>query len=180
MRLYKYFLKNLPPEDDDVEYTLSDQYPLYAFTADKKLAKRFEKERNMDKFIKIVSKVSREKYIEYGETNRNHDLSLYKLATSRKESESGVATLVMTLIEYQCVDPELASVALYDDNFWCSEYHCPPYVYKTKIQKALDFIDYSKIYKIYFNPDENVDADFDVKKIDQYNYFLDKFQDIFL
>lgn len=180
MRLYKYFLKNLPPEEEDVEYTISDQYPLYAFTVDKKLAKRFEKERNMDKFIKIVSKVSREKYIEYGETNRNHDLSLYKLATTHKESESGVATLVMTLIEYQCVDPDVVSVALYDNDFWCSKYHYPPYVYKTKIQKALDFIDYSKIYKIYFNPDENVDSEIEVRKIDQYNYFLDKFKDIFL
>lgn len=179
MHLYRYFLKCSPPENDDFEYSLNDQYPLYGFTCDKKIAKRFEKERNMKKFIRRESNVTKEEYVEYANRNRLNELRLKTLQTSLKESENGQVKIVMSLSEYEACDLELVMVVPYEETFWTGEAHYPPYVYRKSIREALEFIDYVNIYDAYFSEEEN-SGYIDFRGIDLYNYFLELSGDTFL
>ena len=151
---------------------------------DKKLAKRFEKERNMDKFIRIVSDVDKSEYKEFADMNRLQLLKLSKLDTSRRESKSSHVNVVMTYSEYSACDVDLVYVAPYDESFWTGEAHYPPYVYNNKIQRALQFIDYSDIYYAYYPDDipdnSDIEGYVNVRPVDMFNYFLTMYEDTFL
>lgn len=183
MHLYKYYLKKAPP-DEDIVYSVTDQYPLYGFTVEKKIAKRFEEERNMDKFISKVTTVDKEEYVNFANANRMRLMKLRKLNTNEKESKTGVASIVMTDMESQSCETDAMYIALYSEDFWISGSFYPPEVYKNKIQKALDFIDYCILYKMNRGTtvEERMDAasSYSMQRIDEYNYFIDQYIDTFL
>lgn len=171
------------PDEDDGECSISDRYPLYAITGEKELAKRFEQERNMHKFKKIVSKITKEEYVDYTNLNRMRLLKLRTLDTNMKESKTGTVSIVMTENEYQNCDPEMMYIALFNEDFWRGSLY-PPEVYNKKIRKALEFIDYNVLYKVNKGGsiEEQLEAgrEFDMPRIDTYNYFIETYIDTFL
>lgn len=56
-------------------------YPVYAFTNDKRLAKEFMKTRNMDVMRVVTSKMTNEQYVRYCNTFRSSELSENKYLT---------------------------------------------------------------------------------------------------
>jgi hypothetical protein len=82
MKLYKFF--KIPEKNERDDTDIEDKYVLYAITNNKKLAKRFKKERNMNKFIiKVHEDITKEEYSEIcnSSNNRSAVLELHDLLT---------------------------------------------------------------------------------------------------
>ena len=182
MKLYKYY--KIPPSDED-NYSKSmhimDRYPLYAFTNDKKLANRFEKERKKEMFIRTVDKgLSREEYSNFAIDHRGSDLKLQKMVTVRhKNTNRQTVTnirMVLTQNEYICCNEPLMLIT--DESWWDEITHCAlanPYVFKPEIREALRILQYNVSFKL-FNQDINI-MDFIDEEDDDYeapNFIIDE------
>ena len=78
----------------------TDEYILYAYTSSKKLAKKFEKQRKMDYFIKkiinideIPSKIVENKLVEKSLTTKNSDYEILTIDAVLTQSEYSTVTV---------------------------------------------------------------------------------------
>jgi hypothetical protein len=153
MKLFKFY--KIPSEDVDTNgMHITDKYPLYAFTNDKNLAKKFEKERRKDLFIKIVDKgLSREEYAQFAINNRGSDLKIQKLVTSSNKNTNKQVIkkipILLTQNEYvSCNEPMLL---IMDESWWIDVTECVlanPYVFNNEIREALRILQYNVSFKV--------------------------------
>lgn len=192
MYIWRFFKKPQIDRDELPErIAIDDLYPLYAFTVEKSLAKRFMKERDMNKFIVRKSKVTKEEYSEYGMRYRSQLLILMKLQTfmnkyTDEEREDNVEVL-LTQSEYQFSVELFNSIA--DENWWINNQYCCPLIFNQDIIDALKEIDFVLSYKIFSidsNSAERVANFCDIDdysgpdwEIDQLAYFISLFGDSF-
>lgn len=138
----KYYLFYLIERDEN---QIEISRKLYAYTDDKKIAKKFKEERDNNQFHMVTMYPSKEEI---------HDIALeYKdLILSDKglkffNSKTGVSTpgsLVMTREEYLTVHRRASSLILQElpIHTWIS-----PYIFKQKTFEALDTLGYVSFYK---------------------------------
>lgn len=192
MYIWRFFKK---PQIDRGELperiAIDDLYPLYAFTVEKSLAKRFMKERDMNKFIVRKSKVTKEEYSEYGMRNRSQLLILMKLQTfmnkyTDEERQERIEVL-LTQSEYQFSVELFNSIA--DENWWINNQFCCPIIFNQDIINALKEIDFILTYKIFSSDNtlaEQVASFCDIDdysapdwETDQLAYFISLFGHLF-
>lgn len=192
MQVWRFYKKpevDLESIPDSVSIT--DKYPLYAVTCEKKLAKRFMMERDMDKFIvRTDDDAEKEEYSQFANMNRSTVLDIYKLETSNKDNEVITVDVLMTFNEYQYVK-ETMCVPLFDENWW---YTMPnPNLFNKSIKKSLRKLGYIQAFKLYnsgtneygatrtdFLLDEE-DDDFSAPPwmVDELSYFINIFSTLF-
>lgn len=136
---------------------IDDIYPLYAITNNKKYAKRFERERDMNQFLKVITDdVDKTEWEEYGNKNRNSVLEIAKLITrcidkNGKESpvKSMYVEVLITFWEKSTVSDDM-NYTCDDDYFWRKQES--PYLYKNKYVEAFRKLQYIKYYNLYNIP----------------------------
>lgn len=150
---YKYHLFYLIHNDDDVE--------LYAYTDDKKIAKRFKEERDMNKFICKVH------YCNTTDIKRLHDeypsCNLAIADGNTKERSQGSKkikiSLVMTSDEYHSIISEYDSLINVDFQTFA---RYSPLIFKKEIKHALKYIDYYRWYELFEAGESDVGMDYDI------------------
>lgn len=192
MKVWRFYKK--PETDIDKipdSVSIIDKYPLYAITCEKKLAKRFMKERNMDKFIlRTDNDAEKEEYSYFANSHRSTVLELHKLDTVDVNDKVISVEVLMTMNEYQYVE-ETMNVPLFDESWW---YPMPmPNIFNKDIRKALRKLGYTQAYKLYLGTAEygkkplipelinEEDDDYSAPPwmVDQLSYFISIFSDLF-
>lgn len=204
MKVYKFY-KN--PTDNELlsanvdDLTIQDKYPLYAFTDNKEIRERFISERNMDRFIEIITKMSKEEYVDFANRNNGERLDVYSYEHNNKyvSKKSGKLKYSET---YEMIDAKVIST--WSEREWVNSiaddgisdltdyisYHFFPFILKKKYIKALailEFLSYWKLlgpvqmYEEYARDDELGDLDYSPPstQIDQLNLLLHLFGDTF-
>lgn len=146
MKLWKFY--KVPDEDE-----VNKEYPLYAVTNEKDIAKEFKETRNMEKFIVQVSKDEPKNAI------ADFINSNYEMLLKRRDFTTGViakngkfdlrtAKIVCTDYEYVsiCENPEIL-IDIAREEFWYNI--LPPYIFKKKVLEALRVLEYHLWYKLY-------------------------------
>lgn len=151
-KCYRFYL--IPSEkNEEIPDTvkLEDKYPLYAITDKKEYMKRFKKERNMKKFIYICSEVDDEEYADFANMYRSTVLSEKDIQTVfdkyGKNNKIDFVKILMTESEYQ-FSTEEEFIEIFSEQWWIN-YAPHPYIFNTKIQKALSAFQYDVCYKLY-------------------------------
>ena len=137
-------------EDDVITY----KYPLYAITNSKKLAKEFMKDRDMKKFIKVVSKdFDKEEYAEFANSNLNSVLIDYKIITKAhvngKESHCQYVKTNIVITTWERLFIEDQNVPEFDDESWWTFIAPSPYIFKDPYIDALRKTQYLKMHNLY-------------------------------
>lgn len=159
MKLYRFYRNG---KDDKCDMSVYEKYPLYAVTSDKELAKRFEKSRKKDYFIKKVSKVDKDDGIAYLNSHMKSKLDWFTLRTVMfSEKIDHVAMdLLMTEFEYDMIQA-------YHDNLSpvLDHKYVNPYIFNSQIVTALTNIEYLSAFLI-----SDINAAFDGDFEDIANY----------
>ena len=145
IKYWLYFLKN---DDGTI-----DTEP-YAYTDNKDMAKRFEIERNMNKFKKVKRKLTREEinFLAYEfQTGYMEDVDLDVYDKSTMEWHE--IHYVMTGNEKLTVGN--LSLSSFDDLYTCCMYN--PKIFNDKIKNALYIIHYNQIYNKLSGDSDNDD-----------------------
>lgn len=183
MKVWRYYFK--PDENDS-----NKRYDLYAITNDKSLAKQFEKERNMDKFIKRCTNEDRETYADVANDNRASVLNVRSFVTRTVLPNGTIqhtdADILCTDYEYQTIKDgaETASYVTTEDYWWHASKHSYM-AFKNKIINALRLLEYVAHYKLYnLSFDVAIDPDDDDYSapdlwIDEVGVFISTFKDTF-
>lgn len=128
----------------------TDIYPLYAITNNKEYAKRFQEERNMDKFILIKKKDDRESCVDFMNRRRLLVLELHEYRyyphIEDNDPDSNVIKILSTGMEKQRVDSCTDSVMI-DFPIGVS-FSTNPFVFKDKYLSALRTLEYDTLYKL--------------------------------
>lgn len=163
MKIYKFF--KIPDENEKDDIDIERKYILYAITNNKEIAKRFKKDRNMEKFIyKTHSGITKEEYADMCNENRSSVLEYHKLRTVfddyHTKSNSKEVTVLMTNWEYQLVEDVDTIMA---NDIWRNLPY--PLIFNKKYLNALNTLEYINMYKII-----NIDIlPFEIiEKIDEY------------
>ena len=154
-KFYKINSEELPTrhnfsEEEIVEY----KYPLYAITNSKKLAKEFIKDRDMKKFIKIVSTdVDKEEYSEFANKNLNSVLIEYKIITKAhlngKESHCQHVSTTIVITTWERLFIEDQNVPEFDDDSWWTFIAPSPYIFHSQYLNSLRNLQYLKMHNLY-------------------------------
>lgn len=152
MKLYKFYYK---ANQDDICHDIKskhkksrddyikDKYPLYAFTASKKLYKEFKNERNMDNFIILKTDVDKEDYVDYAESHR--DAMIDKAYLPVKDDDGKVHDVAFAITSYEQIvidDMDVEYLFGGPDSF------VPYQIFNKDIIKALKVLEYPFFYKI--------------------------------
>ena len=144
MKVWRFYI--IPEKDSE-----NKRYDLYAITNNKEFAKKFKKERNMDKFIVRCTNESKESYAEFANKNLSCVLDyrafITKTLTENKKQTSTEVKLLSTFYEQQCCDSSIQPIEAIDPSEW--EAAIPYKIYKKKIEEALRVLEYISHYKIY-------------------------------
>ena len=151
MKVYKFFkvsdeyVKDLPGYDS---WDIQSKYPLYAFTNNKSLAKRFEKERKKNLFIKVINNMSREEYANFAMNNRGNDLKIQRLfsVTNKDTKKQKIIQIEVLLTQNEYVNCNEPFSPVYDEGWWgyiLSAFYTDPYVFNKDIRQALRILDYN-------------------------------------
>lgn len=177
MHLWRFFKK--PEINDEKEFDdlpISQKYPLYAITGDKKMAKRFQEERDMNKFIIRKSKVTREEFSEFALQNRQAVLSIQNLLTSNDNNERPGhmnVQVLLTQMEYQiCAEP---NISITDEYWWNTVNIADPLLFNDNIKESLNNLDYINLFMLFNgNIDYYDEKDYEPPNwnIDQLAYFI--------
>lgn len=143
----------------------------------------------MKKFIVMKDEVDKEEYTEYASMNRSSVLELHELLTVKnkyKENQSKInLSMLMTNQEYiMCDDP---TINILDEYWWANT--PDPYVFNKKINKAMEYIDYNLMYRLFHNSTMGETGYVFLDEIDDYcgpswdtdnlNYFIAIYGDTF-
>ena len=162
---YKYHLFYLIHNDDDVE--------LYAYTDDKKIAKRFREERDMNKFIYKVH------YCNNSDIRRLHDeypscnLAIAEGSTKKRGqgSKEMKISLVMTDNEYHSIISEYDSLINLDFQTFA---RYSPLIFKKEIKHALNYIDYYHWYELFEAGESDVGMDYEIDIFEAFMVYYGK------
>lgn len=167
MKLYKFYYKaskNDIVHDIDNKHKKSrddyiqDKYPLYAFTADKKLYKEFKKERNMDSFIILKSDIDREDYAEYAQEHRA--CLIDRAEFSVKDDDGKIQNILFAITDYEqlILDDIDVEYLMGDKSYFVSDK-----IFNKDIRKALKVLEYPFFYATITGNEE------ELEKYDQVN-----------
>lgn len=163
MRLYRYYRKDAITEEEatkrNVRSDIRSRYPLAAVTTDKKIAREFEFERNMDLYFRFSDKIDsddedeQEEIKKFLNRNRGAVLECWELNSSKnnhkKNQKLFSVHLHVTLNEKQEVQE--SSSFMNDPAFWR---RLPDIsVFLKKYKKALNVMEYDNQHKL-FNSDD--------------------------
>lgn len=194
MKVYKFFrisdeyIQNLPGYDS---WNIQSKYPLYAFTNNKSLAKRFEKERKKNLFIKVINNMSREEYANFAMNNRGNDLKIQRLlsVTDKDTKKQKIIQIEVLLTQNEYVNCNEPFSPVYDEGWWgyiLSTFYTDPYVFNEDLRQALRILDYTITYKLHrdsssFDFIEEEDDDYEAPDWlnDELQYFVEMYQDTF-
>jgi len=147
--LYKYF--KVPPEGACDEFEIKDRYPLYAITPDKDLARDFESQRDMTKFVRIKEKFPEDYVMNFINNHVAQELQYRDIAhydrTPNEEGyhESTEYPILTTWTEMDMVDMCVNDAILQDlfDEEMCKS---NPLIFSDKYIKALNLLGYLFFY----------------------------------
>ena len=144
MKVWKFYL--IPEKDNQ-----NKRYDLYAITNNKKYAKRFKEERNMDMFIERCTDEDKSDYIKFINDNRHCALIIKELMTRDVYKNGYIGTkkveVLLTIYEHENCDTENIVIDTMEDGMWNSA--IPYRVYKKKLLNSLRLLDYVSNYKLY-------------------------------
>ena len=83
------------------ERDIKNNICLYAYTTKKKIAKEFEKYRDMNKFIKRVHDVTKEEFDEFESSNIYHRIDIYELLTRSDNEDELVCSIRLPVVEIE-------------------------------------------------------------------------------
>ena len=155
MTIYKYYLNPKISPEDIAHDNLSteDLHPLYAITNSKQTAKRFERDRRMDLYIKTKTKdVEPSEWRKYANQHANQVLRYYTFSTKDGYDEDGkthitFVTILCTFDEREYVQSFCESEfseAIFND----SAISTPPFIFNDKYLKALFILQYPHFWKL--------------------------------
>lgn len=177
MKVWRFYLK----PDEKIG---KRKYDLYATTGNKKHAKKFMKERNMDKFIVRCSDEDREDFIKFVNDNRSILLDYHTYDTRTLDEKNKYRAIEVEILstdyESQCCDSDVVMTDILSDGDWEI---APPYnIFKNKIIDSLRTLEYVNSYKIYrMNYNDTVidpdDDDYEAPNlwVDEFGIFLRTF-----
>lgn len=202
MKVYKFY-KN--PTDEELisaeDLSIEDKYPLYAFTDNKDLRERFIADRDMSKFIEIVSKMGKDEYVNFANKNNGERLDVYKYEHN-KGYVSGASGEIRYSKTYRMVDVPVVST--WSEREWVGSiaedgitdltdyigYQFFPFILKSKYVKALSTLEFLSYWKLlgptdrfqdYARDDELDELDYSPPaiQIDELNLLVQLFSDKF-
>lgn len=83
------------------ERDIKNNICLYAYTTKKKIAKEFEKYRDMNKFIKRVHDVTKEEFDDFESSNIYHKIDIYELLTRSDNEDELVCPIRLPVVEIE-------------------------------------------------------------------------------
>lgn len=168
-RFYQKYSDVILDANDDLD--IRDKYPLYALTNDKKLAKEFIRERDMDKFILRKSKMDNDEYVSFANQNSSSVLSSYDYVSydkddSFKERDIRIVStwnekeIVMGVIEESVASMESV------------KYISFPFMFSEKYYKALDDLCYVSFWKLNGNVSNYMEymTEEEIESTDDYSF----------
>jgi hypothetical protein len=170
-----YYTGNL----DDISYQYGDDDErsinrLYGFTNNKGILRKFLDERNPDVFkVKKLDMLPSE-FEDFSREFRGASIELKNLLT-RDDNKLGHSevTMALTDYEYQVVsDDDMIDFLIMDDAKWITSVN--PKRYNEKIQKALETLQYTSVYKLVKNTDDEDYSAPDIL-IDELSMFITNF-----
>ena len=172
----------LSPKDSNVvpSMAMSEKgLTLYALTNNKKLAKRFMKERDMNKFHLKKMTITEEEWDDMSKIEGDHILDLRYLTTRQYKGDDLPLTqfdilVLCTMYEYQESDSDFVQLWETSEDFWSL---CPnPRIFNKKIQKALSILQYKAWFDI-VNVTSNAPIEYDAPNttVDEFGVFVSLF-----
>lgn len=153
MKVWRYY-KEVEGEnlEDAYKSGFRKGYMLYALTNHKDRAEQFEKDRDMNQFVKCVSSEDKDDYIKLANDNMGAILDYYKY-TTKTVLPNGFyghpdVQVLSTFFEHQnSVDESNDNAfAFLDETFY---HHIPAYtIYNKKLLNALKVLQYTTVYKL--------------------------------
>lgn len=150
--VYRFYTK---PSDDVLENSsdlnVTDKYPLYAFTNDKKLYKEFIKTRNMDRFVLIKSHMEKNEYVKFINSNSGCNIIYCKFYHAVCKYPSKTEHRHIAEIEVLCTlnEKNITEASTEDalaGSCECMEYDIFPLLFKKKYVDALNKILYLQFW----------------------------------
>lgn len=158
----------------------TDQYDIYAFTDNKKIANNFKKTRNMKKFFCKKKKLDREEYNELIRHYMENELEMFEGTTKGKHYTIETFSLVITRREKRTCQ-SMGSLILNENLYqyaWGS-----PNVFKDKYKNALKHLQYESI-NLYLDLGDEFDGYVEdiVENMfpDDFNILMDQFGPTFI
>lgn len=149
--VYRFYTKpNKEALMNSSDLSVEDKYPLEAFTNDKTIKDEFVKNRNMDKYIMIKSKMDKKEYTIFTNSNRNKLLGFYPLDTylSKDHHDKKSVNVLATWFEAELVD-NYAEECFDNETSIQNIYTTCPLVLNDKYLKALEKLEYINLWKLY-------------------------------
>lgn len=144
MKVWRFYI--IPEKDNEKR-----RYDLYAITNNKEFAKKFKKERDMNKFVVRSTNETKESYAEFANNNLSYVLDyrtfITKTITENKKYTTTDVKILSTFYEQQCCDSNIQVMEALDTSEWRDA--IPYKVYKKKIEEALRVLEYVAHYKVY-------------------------------
>ena len=173
--------------------TLSDRYPLYAFTKEKQMHKDFEYQRDMKKFVVSKNDMSESEFKKFANSNRNNMLEYLDYMHRNGFDDDGpsidIIQILSTRNEKEFVE-DMKDVMI-SDEFTTKAVSFHPFLFKKKYVKALNLLKFINFWT--FSPNaisfkrlltdeeneyvEDIDIDIDY---DDLNLFIYLYGDTFL
>ena len=196
MKLYKFY-HNSPNEDETNQVdTTEDAHPLIGYTNDKKIREMYIKTRNPKSFIEIITKVTKEEYVDFANCHNGQKLDIYDYSdpsyTSTRDAKMSEIPIVTSWFEKE-------NVSMVEDNYISyileNAVRCDiifPFVFKSKFVKALEKLEFISFWKLLGGPQafEKVMTEDEIESCDDYeapsiiwnelNSLIDDYQDYFL
>ena len=174
--LYRFYLKSMNEMISDVNERMSMNYssPPYAFTRDKSLAKRFKKERNMDRFIVLKDTVTVEKYAEFCAHFQPYLIYLKDLYMPSKNDDGLTGKYVNVITtEMELIDTDIypEDRIIETTNFDLSNSKINPLLLNNNIISALDAVCYMGFWRI--TNDVGDDSDTPNMTLNEFEIYLD-------
>lgn len=133
MKTYKYWI-----------YYLKETKELYAYTDNKKFAKEFESDRDMNKFKKISCNIDSEEVNGLAKYHQSKYLKKSSIKIYDKKTMKYFNSYIIITIEEEVTIQNTAIQLMYDSIYkYCWD---NPYIFKDKIIKALSVLEYVNIY----------------------------------
>lgn len=165
MKLYKYYgIKDTINKELPIEL----RYPLSAVTSNDILAKDFENTRNMSKYIKIVSKVSKKEGCRYLNENDSCCLCDESLFMTIKDGEIESIYVPHTWYEYTTV---IDLINMFFIESFTAKVDCS--VFNNDYKNALDIIKYTQLHS---NPTTMCDENHPDILFDEFAIFIKEFR----
>lgn len=160
-KLYKYWF-----------FYSKDTNEIYAYTDNKNLADGFEKQRDMNKFIKIKKKISRSLVNDLAKDyNGEYLLDKYLRSYDHDTKEVNDCNIIMTNIEWITVSSIGFSFVNEDIYKYC---WLSPYVFNDDVFNALKYIGYNDLHNVLVRTveDDNTNDPYDYIMADDLGIFL--------